>query len=61
MIAVTVALLSACESAPPNAPPKPSPIAEMSPNLPGVAWVGGYWHWDGSQWVWIAGHIAPKL
>ncbi|CAN7696694.1 hypothetical protein [Caballeronia sp. dw_19] len=56
-----MALLSACESAPPNAPPKPSPIAEMSPNLPGVAWVGGYWHWDGSQWVWIAGHIAPKL
>ncbi|WP_074296459.1 CDI system lipoprotein BcpO [Paraburkholderia phenazinium] len=58
---IALALLTACQSAPPGAPPKPPPIPEMSPMLPNSAWVGGYWHWDGAQWVWIRGHVEPKL
>ncbi|ORT83451.1 hypothetical protein B7G54_24345 [Burkholderia puraquae] len=55
-------ILSGCETAPPGAPPKPAPLDEPQPtHLPGFVWIGGYWHWDGTQWVWIKGHLAPQL
>nr|WP_230958739.1 CDI system lipoprotein BcpO [Burkholderia stagnalis] len=48
---------------PPDAPPRPAPKAEMSPVLPSwstMTWVMGYWKWNGTKWIWIPGHLAPK-
>jgi len=37
-------------------PPPPLEDAEGAPAVPGMIWVGGYWHWSGVQYVWIPGH-----
>jgi hypothetical protein len=38
--------------------PPPAPLAEarIAPAAPGMAWVEGYWHWNGVKYVWIPGH-----
>jgi hypothetical protein len=38
--------------------PPPPPLAEAraAPASSGMVWVGGYWHWNGVQYVWIPGH-----
>jgi hypothetical protein len=36
----------------------PAPVAEVvgvAPG-PGFIWIGGYYHWYGSRWVWYRGH-----
>ncbi|WP_081059057.1 CDI system lipoprotein BcpO [Burkholderia anthina] len=58
-----LALLAACESVPPDAPPRPPPKPEMEPVLPSwssTIWVMGFWKWNGTEWVWVPGHLAPK-
>ncbi|MEJ8799718.1 CDI system lipoprotein BcpO [Trinickia caryophylli] len=60
---VIFAFLPACESVPPDAPPRPPGKPEMEPVLPSwssVIWVMGYWKWSGSEWIWVPGHLAPK-
>lgn len=57
------ALLAACETVPPDAPPRPPPKQEMEPVLPSwssTIWVMGFWKWSRTEWVWIPGHLAPK-
>ncbi|HUS63692.1 MAG TPA: hypothetical protein VMZ28_04075, partial [Kofleriaceae bacterium] len=42
----------------------PAPIVELAGEPPdaGYAWVDGYWHWDGAEWVWIDGRwVAPMV
>ena len=36
----------------------PAPMVETIPASPGTGytWVGGYWHWNGSRYVWVHGH-----
>jgi hypothetical protein len=38
--------------------PEPAPMPEFQspPSAPGLAWVGGKWHWQGTDWVWVPGH-----
>jgi hypothetical protein len=38
----------------------PAPIYETVPAAPGPGyyWVGGYWQWNGSRYVWLRGHYA---
>ncbi|WP_244384797.1 CDI system lipoprotein BcpO [Burkholderia pseudomallei] len=63
LLFVMSAFLAACETVPPDAPPRPPPKAEMSPVLPSwstMTWVMGYWKWGGTEWVWIPGYLAPK-
>ncbi|RQQ42843.1 hypothetical protein DF021_35090 [Burkholderia stagnalis] len=63
MSIAVVSSLAACESVPPDAPPRPPSKAEMSPVLPSwspMTWVMGYWKWGGTEWIWIPGHLAPK-
>ncbi|NIF70535.1 hypothetical protein F3J16_10110 [Burkholderia sp. Ap-962] len=63
LLFATSAFLAACETVPPDAPPRPPRKPEMEPVLPSwssVMWVMGYWKWSGSEWVWIPGHLAPK-
>nr|WP_230943745.1 CDI system lipoprotein BcpO [Burkholderia anthina] len=48
---------------PPDAPPRPPPKPEMEPVLPSwssTIWVMGFWKWNGTEWVWVPGHLAPK-
>lgn len=51
------------ESRPPVyvAPPLPPALAEAVPPAPapGYLWVRGQWVWNGSGWIWAAGHWAP--
>jgi hypothetical protein len=49
------ALLPPHGEALPDAPPGPAPA--------GKAWRVGYWHWDGTQYVWVAGHweATPRV
>ncbi|MGN3967220.1 CDI system lipoprotein BcpO [Burkholderia gladioli] len=57
------AILAACETVPPDAPPRPPPKSEMEPVLPSwssTIWVMGFWRWSGTEWVWVPGHLAPK-
>ena len=38
----------------------PAPLVEVvgvAPG-PGYFWIGGYYHWYGSRWGWVAGHYA---
>lgn len=45
------------EVAPPaEAPPAPLPEIVSTPPAPGMLWVAGCWHWDGSGYVWLPGH-----
>lgn len=39
-------------------PPAPRSETPGAPPYSNAAWIGGYWHWNGSQLVWIAGHWA---
>ena len=36
----------------------PAPYAEVIPASPGPAyvWVGGFWNWNNSRWLWVRGH-----
>ena len=38
--------------------PPPAPVREEPPPPPNpqAFWVGGYWHWTGTQYAWIPGH-----
>lgn len=38
--------------------PPPAPVHEEAPPPPNpqALWVGGYWHWTGTVYVWIPGH-----
>jgi hypothetical protein len=37
-------------------PPEPLPEMQSGPPAPGMAWIAGYWHFSGAEWVWIPGH-----
>ena len=41
----------------------PAPIVEDAGTPPEAdyAWVDGYWHWDGAEWVWIDGRWVPPM
>jgi hypothetical protein len=65
-LAAVAALLTGCVATVEERParvvyvsgPPPAPLVE-SPAPPGdasMAWVEGYWHWNGVQYVWIPGH-----
>ena len=43
-------------------PPAPLPEQPPPPPSPHAVWVGGYWHWVGTQYAWIPGHWeqAPR-
>ncbi len=69
LLAATIAFvlaLPACVATEPAAPtrgyvvagPPPSAVQEHPPAPPSAdaVWVGGYWHWTGSQYTWIIGH-----
>ncbi len=38
----------------------PAPIVETVPaaHPAGTVWVGGYWRWNRSRYVWVPGHYA---
>jgi hypothetical protein len=38
----------------------PAPIVESVGVVPGpgFVWIGGYFHWYGNRWGWVAGHYA---
>lgn len=46
------------DAAPANVPAAPAPLQEFvsAPPVPGMLWVAGCWHWDGSGYVWLPGH-----
>ena len=61
---------SACVTQPEGPPtrsmvvgsPPPAPLAETLPPRPSPssAWIAGYWHWNGIDYVWVPGHwIEP--
>lgn len=60
VIAIALASSLGCvEDAPPaQAPERPAPLPEFvsAPPVPGMLWVAGCWHWDGSAYVWLPGH-----
>src|SRR5258708_682794 len=35
----------------------PEPLYEQMTQSPGdgYVWIDGYWHWNGYEWVWVAG------
>jgi hypothetical protein len=37
-------------------PPAPLPEFQSTAPAPGMVWVAGYWHWDGTDHVWVPGH-----
>jgi len=37
-------------------PPEPLPEVQSGPPAPGMAWLAGYWHYNGTDYVWIPGH-----
>jgi len=37
-------------------PPEPLPEMQSGPPAAGMAWIAGYWHYNGTDWVWIPGH-----
>jgi hypothetical protein len=37
-------------------PPEPLPEMRSGPPAAGMAWVAGYWHFNGTDYVWIPGH-----
>ncbi len=39
-----------------TAPPEPLPEFKSGPPAPGMAWLAGYWHFNGTEYVWIPGH-----
>jgi hypothetical protein len=39
-----------------SAPPEPLPEFKSGPPAPGMTWLAGYWHFNGSEYVWIPGH-----
>jgi hypothetical protein len=58
------ALLSGCvtgvvdgagRTAGPPAPPAPLPEIRSLAPVPGMVWVAGWWHWDGTAYVWLPG------
>lgn len=67
-LAVGVAVLASAAYAQdvvyvPTAPP--TPRVEVVPPLPPgrvETWQPGYWHWNGAEYVWVAGHYvdAPR-
>ena len=53
----TFALGCAPEATPPaQTPPAPLPEIVSAAPAPGMVWVAGCWHWDGSGYVWLPGH-----
>ncbi len=60
VLACSCALALGCveDAAPAQAPPAPAPFEEAvsSPPAPGMVWVAGCWHWDGSGYLWLPGH-----
>ena len=43
---------------PAETPPAPLPEIVSAPPAPGMVWVAGCWHRDGSGFVWLPGHWA---
>lgn len=44
----------------PTPPPAPLEEVQQAAPAPGMAWIGGEWHWDGVRYVWTPGHwITP--
>lgn len=39
----------------PNAPPAPMTMAMPPRPGGGMVWVGGYWRWTGTRYVWVSG------
>jgi hypothetical protein len=55
---VLPALLSGCVTGvtgPAAAPPAPLPELRSTAPVPGMVWVAGAWHWDGTTYVWLPG------
>lgn len=38
---------------------RPALIAETPRPIAGYLWVAGQWQWNGSEWIWRAGHYIP--
>jgi hypothetical protein len=41
----------------------PPPLVEEALDQPGdgYVWTDGYWHWNGTDWVWISGAWSPPV
>ena len=62
VLALAAAVLaSACVATAPDRPPHGAPRPPDLPEIrsaapaPGMVWVAGTWHWDGTDWVWLPG------
>ncbi len=45
---------------PPAPPSQPDEAYMPQPPTPDAVWINGYWAWDGSRYIWAAGHwIIP--
>lgn len=60
-VALALALMVACVGSAPDRPahgaepPAPLPEIPSGRPAPGMVWVPGAWHWDGTHYVWIPG------
>lgn len=54
---LTGALLTGCVTGL-GIPEAPAPLTEFHYNAPapGMVWIAGSWHWDGTDHVWLPGH-----
>jgi hypothetical protein len=44
-----------------QAPPAPQVEAQTAPPYSGAVWIGGYWAWNGRQYIWVPGSwSAPR-
>jgi hypothetical protein len=41
-------------------PPSPENIPGHFPALAGRAWIGGYYQWNGSQYIWVPSHLEKQ-
>jgi hypothetical protein len=57
-----IACAGAIEAHPPRSvfvarpPPEPLPDFRSGPPAVGMPWIAGYWHFNGTDYVWIPGH-----
>lgn len=42
-------------------PPEPLPEDRPPPPAPNYQWVGGYWSWGNSNWLWAPGYWTPPM
>ena len=44
----------------PGPPPPPCPEAVPPPPMRTTIWIGGFWQWNGAEWVWVAGSYQAR-